>query len=155
MRVSIPAVKRQSGVTLIELMIVIGIIGVLVSIGYPSYTSYVRVAKRAEAHTAVMNAAAELEKLYGRQGSFKGAVFGDPEDASEFRIGPSQSKNSDGLPGDYSMTVTVPENGARYDITATATGRQLADKQCRKLFYSVETDKTSTDDAGQASSDCW
>jgi type IV pilus assembly protein PilE len=41
--------KRNSGFTMIELMIVLVVVAVLVALAYPSYASYVRKAKRGEA----------------------------------------------------------------------------------------------------------
>ena len=43
------------GFTVIELMIVIGIIAVLVALAYPSYIDYVRKARRGEAQQLLMN----------------------------------------------------------------------------------------------------
>jgi type IV pilus assembly protein PilE len=55
-------VKRSSGFTLMELMIVVAIIGILAAIAYPSYTEYVRRSKRADAKAALLQAQIAQEK---------------------------------------------------------------------------------------------
>ena len=47
--------KRILGFTLIELMIVVGIVAILLAIAYPSYAQYVRKAKRGDAQQLLMN----------------------------------------------------------------------------------------------------
>ena len=49
--------KRTRGFTLIELMIVVGIIGILSVIGIPSYQTYVKKANRADAEQVMMTIA--------------------------------------------------------------------------------------------------
>ena len=47
--------KKRSGFTIIELMIVIGIVALLVALAYPSYAQYVRKARRGEAQQLLLN----------------------------------------------------------------------------------------------------
>jgi type IV pilus assembly protein PilE len=47
--------NKKSGFTIIELMIVIVIIAILLAIAYPSYTKYVRKAKRGDAQQLLLN----------------------------------------------------------------------------------------------------
>jgi type IV pilus assembly protein PilE len=56
--------RRQAGVTLIELMIVVTVVAILGAIAYPSYRSYTLRAARSEAKAALMNAAARQEQYY-------------------------------------------------------------------------------------------
>ncbi len=53
--------KKSSGFTIIELMIVIGIVALLVSLAYPAYSQYVRKARRGEAHQLMLNWAINQE----------------------------------------------------------------------------------------------
>jgi type IV pilus assembly protein PilE len=47
--------KKRSGFTIIELMIVIGIVALLVTLAYPAYSQYVRKARRGEAQQLLLN----------------------------------------------------------------------------------------------------
>ena len=55
--------KPQSGVTLVELMVVVAIIGILAIIAYPSYTSHLVKGRRASAQAHLMDIA-QLEQQY-------------------------------------------------------------------------------------------
>ena len=55
---------RQSGFTLIELMVVIIIIGILVKIAVPAYTASVQRSYRTDAKTALLDLATREEKYY-------------------------------------------------------------------------------------------
>lgn len=56
--------RRQRGVTLLELMIVMVIVGILAAIGYPAYVDYSTRAKRKDGATLLLDAAARMERYY-------------------------------------------------------------------------------------------
>ena len=56
--------KYMQGVTLMELMIVVVVIGILTAIAFPNYREFVARAKRAEAKAALLKIATNQEKFY-------------------------------------------------------------------------------------------
>jgi type IV pilus assembly protein PilE len=54
----------QAGVTLIELLITVAIVGILAAVAYPSYQNHVLRASRADAEGVLMEAAQFLERNY-------------------------------------------------------------------------------------------
>ena len=70
------AVKRQSGITLIELMIVVAIIGIIAAIALPSYNRYVENARAADAKSALMSLANAMERFHTQNMTYQGATVG-------------------------------------------------------------------------------
>ncbi len=69
---------RRSGFTLIEMMVVIGIIGILAAVLAGGYTYAVKSAQRAKATEAVSNARTALEMLYEKLEGWPDEIFKDP-----------------------------------------------------------------------------
>ncbi len=66
-----PAMYRQMrGITLLELMIVVVIIGIMAAIAYPNYRQFVARAKRTEAKAALLKIAANQERFYLQNNSY-------------------------------------------------------------------------------------
>ena len=73
--------KPASGMTLIELMIVVVIIAILAAIAFPAYDAYVLRGKRAEGRAMLMDSASKMEKHYGDCLKF-GTAFGAAKDCA-------------------------------------------------------------------------
>jgi type IV pilus assembly protein PilE len=69
--------QSQVGMTLIELMIVVAIVGVLSAIAYPSYTEYVLRGHRAEARTALMDLMQQQERFFTQNGAYAAPLTTD------------------------------------------------------------------------------
>ena len=66
--------RSNRGFTLIEIMIVIAIIGIVITIGYPSLTEYVKKGRRAEVAGLLSEQAQMLERFYSKSNVYTGAV---------------------------------------------------------------------------------
>lgn len=103
--------KRNSGFTLIELMIVIGIVALLVALALPSYQAWVRKANRGDAQQLLLNWANNQEIWRSNDNDY--ATTGELP-------APTHGKYTFGL-GNRTATT--------YTLTATATGDQANDKE--------------------------
>ena len=103
--------KRNSGFTLIELMIVIGIVALLVALALPSYQAWVRKANRGDAQQLLLNWANNQEIWRSNDNDY--ATTGELP-------APTHPKFNFAL---SNRTATT------YTLTATATGDQANDKE--------------------------
>ena len=67
----IQRMKSKTGITLIELLIVIVIVGILAAIAIPMYTGYMQRARRADAKTALEQVRAAQEMRRAERGSYE------------------------------------------------------------------------------------
>lgn len=67
---------RRRGMTLIETMVTIAIVGILATIAYPAYLKHVAKARRADAEGVLMNFANAMERRYTETGAYTGAAAG-------------------------------------------------------------------------------
>lgn len=144
--------SRESGVTLLELMAVVVIIGILASIAIPSYRTYLLRAQRTDATTALLRVAAAQEKFYLQNNTYASddLLTKAPPDG----LGISQTEHDY-----YALKITKEDNlTVDYVVTATARsgGAQSKDSQC--VTFTIDQAGTrKAADAGDADTtgNCW
>ena len=129
--------KYMRGVTLLELMIVVVIIGILTAIAYPSYRQFVERAKRTEARALLLKIAVDQERFYLQNNTF-GTM-------AQLQYDDPQITDSEA----YSVTITA-NNPSNFSVTATyQLGGEEADK-CLTFTLDGRGTKTSG-----PYTDCW
>jgi type IV pilus assembly protein PilE len=103
-------------------MIVVAIVGILSTIAYPSYSEYVRSARRSEAARAVLAAEKHVRKFYSVNDTYQNyalpaALTQAPQSGTAF----------------YTVSVQILSNG--FQIKASRVGA-MADDRCGDLIYS-------------------
>lgn len=68
------ACAAERGVTLVELLVTLAILGVLVAIAIPSYQNVTQKARRHDAEDALMGLRQAMERHYARNGSYAGVA---------------------------------------------------------------------------------
>ncbi len=132
------ALQPQAGVTLIELMITVVIVGILASIAYPSYQTYVARANRAEAEGILMENAQFLERNYTIANRY------DQDSAGTATALPFTASPKTGT-AKYNITAAYG-TGQTFTLTATPTGSMTGDS-CGNL--------TLNNIGGKAPATCW
>ncbi len=111
-RLIVKEFKSEVGFTLIELMIVVGIIGMLTAIAYPTYTEYVIKTKRTDAKDKLSEVMFEMERYNTRNRTYT-------LDMTDLGYAADPIQSDEGL---YSIDATVCSAGSiRTCVNLTAT----------------------------------
>ncbi|GAB4222241.1 MAG: type IV pilin protein [Francisella sp.] len=119
---------NKKGFSLIELMVVIGILAILASIGVPLYNNFILKNHRSEATSELLSAANAADNYEIRYGMF-------PSGSNINTFFHENTQNNYYLlsycSGESSCT------GVSYVITATAQGSQTSDTPCQTIKIEV------------------
>jgi type IV pilus assembly protein PilE len=141
----------QRGVTLMELLTVIVVLGILAAIAVPSYRQYVVRANRTDAKTALMQLQAAQEKFYLQNNVYTNKIT----DAPPTGLGLSTT-TAHGL---YTLGVTlvtvndVPAQGFVASATPISGKGQTEDTKCDVFTITDAGKKGVSGSSGEIS--CW
>jgi type IV pilus assembly protein PilE len=140
--------RKLQGVTLVELLTVVVIVGILASIALPSYRSYLLRSQRTDATTALLRVQSAEEKYLVQNGKYTKELALTGEAGLGLY---TQSEQ-----GFYDLNVVLTATG--YSATATpAAGKgQASDTKCQ-VFSVNEVGKRSATDTGgvDRTAECW
>jgi type IV pilus assembly protein PilE len=129
------------GVTLIELMIVVAVVGILAAVAYPSYQNHVVKSFRASAKACVMEHAQFMERFYTTNLTYVGA-------------NPALGCRVDGNLNQRYQIAVNNLGAATYTVAATPIGTQLArDTLCGTLTLNQAGTRTVSGTGAVAN--CW
>ena len=143
--------RNQTGVTLLELMTVVLVIGILSAIAIPSYRQYTMRAQRSDATAALLRIASAQEKFYLQNNTYTTTVG-----AGGLNLGSGNSER-----GWYTISVAAPAGftiATAYVATATAASGQpqITDLKCRTFTIRETGERGAADSGGTTNTaNCW
>lgn len=144
---------KQRGMTLIELVVVIMIVGILAAVAIPSYRQYVMRSQRADAKDALLALATQQEKHYLQCNAYA-EILDNATDCAAGEIQAADvSKN-----GWYALEADAPNPATGFTVTATAINgeNQWQDTECRSFTVDQAGVRTAADDGGNdTTAECW
>jgi type IV pilus assembly protein PilE len=130
--------RRQTGVTLIELVTVMVIVAILTAMAIPGYRQYVIRANRSDAKTALLSTAAALERCYTRFNTYQN---------------PPCNVQNDVVTPNNTYVVRIVPAAASFVVRAIPLGSQVKDTKCSTLWTNEMGEHKTTGSAPAA--DCW
>ena len=130
--------RRATGVTLVELLVAVAIVGILAGIAYPSYQRYVARTHRNAAAACLSQYAQFMERFYTTN-----LTYLDAEPVMSCRLENDMNRH-------YTFTVDVSDDGRSFIARATPVGTQASlDAACGTLTLNQTGGRTPVDNA------CW
>jgi type IV pilus assembly protein PilE len=139
--------QRHRGVTLMELMVVIAIVGILAAVAVPTYRNYLIRTNRAEAKIALLQLQTAQEKFYMQNNTFTDNL----SDASPVGLGLLPTTET----GKYDINIDLGDDGQTYTATASphAGGGQEDDLACAD--FTITQRGTRGVSGPKGSQSCW
>ena len=148
---------RQTGFTLIELMVVVAVIGVLAAVALPSFLDSVRKGRRADAVASLTQVQQAQERWRANKGSYA-------DDSVLSTAAPNGlGIDATSVNGYYTLALSgVSATGYTVTATAKSSTLQASDSACQKLVLQLDRGNfsySSVDGGGTADTTgakrCW
>lgn len=119
--------RRQSAFSLLEIMIALGILGILIGVAYPNYLAYMKKGYWAEAQQNIEAINQAQEQFYLENNTY---FFDNSDNNAALAAASGGLWNAEGtVDGEVKFTYTVVPAGGGYTVTATANpGSPVAGK---------------------------
>ncbi|RQM60197.1 type IV pilin protein [Aeromonas enteropelogenes] len=125
---------KQSGITLLELMVVVAIVAIIAAVAYPSFTDGLRKSRRAEAVKGLLTMQLKQEEFRISNASYSSAVANVGNPTSDY----------------YTFTISGATATA-YTLVATSKGAQVGDKSGSTNCDSLTINKADI----KTPAECW
>jgi type IV pilus assembly protein PilE len=144
--------KNQAGLTLVEVLIVVVILGILTTLAFPAWQSTVQQSRRADAQTAAISIQMAQENFRGNC-PFYAQNLGTSNTCGANAGASTVNARAVSNEGHYAMSIQANSaSGNAYTIVATPQGDQAADTACSPMTLTVNT----TNPGGlRAPAACW
>ncbi len=137
--------KRNLGMTLIELMVVVAIVAMLAAIALPGFNRQVLKSRRTDGHNLLMRIAAEQERYYTSFNRYTADLSSAPP--AGLGMGALNSEH-----GYYTVAAVVGVNSQTFTLTATPNNAQT-DDACGNLTLGNSDAKGYSGD--ESNGVCW
>lgn len=134
---------KQSGFTLIEVMIVVAIIGIISAIAYPSYDEYAKRGNRTEGQALLSDASARQERYFAQNNTYI------TDDGDIAKLGLKNGNKSE--TNKYTLTVSKVDGDGGYTLTAE---QGFNDAKCGNLTLDALGKKGRTG-SDKPVMECW
>ena len=147
-------IVNNKGFTLFELIIVVVIIGIMASIAYPSYMDYVKKSRRSDAKAGLLSLQQAQEKFRANCTEYADNIVTSGNYVCNSGTSTFSVEHNATSP-DLHYNLSTSGTATSYTVTATYTGVQTTDTDCKTLSIDQNGNKTATDSSNSASTVCW
>ena len=138
---------KQRGVTLMELLVVMAVIGILSAIAIPSYRQYVLRTNRSSAKIALSQTAQALERCYNNSTPY---AYDSEVCEDAVQVVTDAFTTADGL---YEISAEVDPQA--YTLTATPQDGQAADTKCGNFVLTSANQRSVSGSYSATPNECW
>lgn len=142
---------KNTGFTLIEMMIAVAIMGILVMVAYPSYQESMRKSRRADGIASALAVQVAQERFRGNC-RFYAKNIGGGDVCGASGAASTVATVSTSNEGYYTLSIEGTTSGNAYTILITPTGSQTADTDCNPMRL---TFSNINPNGLKSPTDCW